>query len=143
MLLGTYTMLFDSPIRPWSTLLTLIFVVVVSLVKEAFEDRKRHKADYLLNHRVVSRLKDPRSVNTTKVKCETILWQDVNVGNVLQLNMDEYIPADLILLASSDELGAAYLETSNIDGETNLKVKQCVHAGNKGSLWSSVDDLCG
>jgi magnesium-transporting ATPase (P-type) len=33
------------------------------------------------------------------------------------------IPADLILLASANEGGNAYIETSSIDGETNLKLR--------------------
>ena len=36
------------------------------------------------------------------------------------------IPADLILIASSEEDGLAFVETSNIDGETNLKLKNSV-----------------
>jgi phospholipid-transporting ATPase len=34
------------------------------------------------------------------------------------------IPADLVILASSDPKGVCYVETKNLDGETNLKVKQ-------------------
>ena len=36
---------------------------------------------------------------------------------------DEYFPADLILCATSDRKGISYIETKNIDGETNLKQK--------------------
>jgi magnesium-transporting ATPase (P-type) len=32
------------------------------------------------------------------------------------------VPADLVLLSTSNEAGIAYLETANLDGESNLKV---------------------
>ena len=33
------------------------------------------------------------------------------------------VPADLLLLASSNDKGGAYIETSSINGETHLKLK--------------------
>lgn len=36
---------------------------------------------------------------------------------------DEFFPADLIVLKSSDTMGGLFIETKNLDGETNLKTK--------------------
>ena len=49
---------------------------------------------------------------------------DVYVGNILLLQDNERIAADVILLASDKEDGSAYIETSSLDGEKNLKAKQ-------------------
>ena len=38
---------------------------------------------------------------------------------------DENVPADLVLLSSVDEEGLAFIETAELDGETNLKIKVC------------------
>ena len=40
------------------------------------------------------------------------------------MESDDFIPADVVLIASSEPEGLCYIETSNLDGETNLKIKQ-------------------
>ena len=51
-------------------------------------------------------------------------WKNVRVGDILRVYNNEEVPADCIVLASSDEDNFCYIETKNLDGETNLKVKQ-------------------
>lgn len=41
----------------------------------------------------------------------------------MKINKDEFFPADILLLSSSDPKGICYIETKNLDGETNLKHK--------------------
>ncbi len=51
-------------------------------------------------------------------------WKDVRVGDILLIKNNESIPADLIVLATSDTQRICYVETKNLDGETNLKIRQ-------------------
>lgn len=51
-------------------------------------------------------------------------WRDLKVGDIVKVEKDEFFPADLILLSSSYEDAICYVETMNLDGETNLKLKQ-------------------
>ncbi len=50
---------------------------------------------------------------------------DIRSGDIVLIKNREMVPADIILLASSGENGVAYIETSPIDGETNLKLRNC------------------
>ena len=44
-------------------------------------------------------------------------------GDIIFVKQDEQIPADMVLLSTPDHDGIAFIETANLDGETNLKVK--------------------
>ncbi|TVY37406.1 putative phospholipid-transporting ATPase [Lachnellula occidentalis] len=54
----------------------------------------------------------------------TLKWKDVKVGDVIKLERDMNVPADMVLLHSDGPNGIAYIETMALDGETNLKSKQ-------------------
>ena len=59
-----------------------------------------------------------------------ITWSQVRVGNVIKLKKFESVPADMIVVSSSDQSGQCWVETKELDGETNLKPKWCVKNGN-------------
>lgn len=48
-------------------------------------------------------------------------WEDVKVGDFIKIYDNESIPADVIICATSEEENVAFVETKNLDGETNLK----------------------
>ncbi|RHZ68264.1 hypothetical protein Glove_296g27 [Diversispora epigaea] len=55
-------------------------------------------------------------------------WQDIKVGDIVCLKNNESVPADMIILSTSEPDGLCYVETKELDGETNLKVRHCVSA---------------
>eukprot|EP00741_Cyanophora_paradoxa_P014287 tig00020780_g13779.t1 len=108
-----------SPQNPFFAVAPLAFVLAVSAVKEAFEDWKRHTADKETNNRTADVLREGKFV--------PVLWKDIRVGDVVRATHDRgAIPADLVLLSTSEPEGVAFIETANLDGETNLKVRQAL-----------------
>jgi phospholipid-translocating ATPase len=53
-------------------------------------------------------------------------WKNIKVGDVIKVEKDNFFPADMILLSSNYPDGICYVETMNLDGETNLKIKQAL-----------------
>ncbi len=52
---------------------------------------------------------------------KTKLWKNIEIGSLIKVNQNEEIPADLLIIKSSKTSGIAFLDTMNLDGETNLK----------------------
>ncbi|PHH68952.1 hypothetical protein CDD82_166 [Ophiocordyceps australis] len=57
------------------------------------------------------------------------VWKSLQVGDFVRIYNDDELPADVIILSTSDPDGACYVETKNLDGETNLKVRQALRCG--------------
>lgn len=55
-------------------------------------------------------------------------WEDVKVGDFVKIYDDEPIPADIIICATSEDENVAFVETKNLDGETNLKSRNACSA---------------
>ncbi|KAK0176171.1 hypothetical protein PV328_000332 [Microctonus aethiopoides] len=105
-----------SPTGRYTTLVPLIFILSVSALKEIIEDIKRHRADDEINMREVEVLRESR--------WQWIRWRDIAVGDVVKVHNNNFFPADLVLLSSSEPQGMLFIETANLDGETNLKIRQ-------------------
>ncbi|WPK25219.1 hypothetical protein PUMCH_002525 [Australozyma saopauloensis] len=69
-------------------------------------------------------------------------WKEVRVGDIVRIQNNEEVPADVMILASSDEDNCCFVETKNLDGETNLKVKQAVKLTAESDL-KRADDYMG
>jgi phospholipid-transporting ATPase len=107
-----------SPTSPIGTILPLIIILIFTLRKEIVEDSKRHKLDYSVNHTHTLVLEKGMFVQR--------LWKDVKVGDLVKVKNNQNFPSDLIIVCSCEDEGQCYIETSNLDGETNLKIRQAL-----------------
>ncbi|KAL8162065.1 hypothetical protein V2J09_013554 [Rumex salicifolius] len=97
------------------SILPLAFVLLVSAIKDGYEDFRRHKADRVENNRIASVL-----VNG---KFQPKTWKHIQVGEIIKVSSNETLPCDIVLLSTSDPTGVAYVQTINLDGESNLKTR--------------------
>ncbi|XP_032995695.1 probable phospholipid-transporting ATPase VB isoform X1 [Lacerta agilis] len=113
------------------TMLPLVAVLLVIAIKDGAEDFKRYRFDQRINSSKTKAYNRPFSCgvfshNRNKKAYIETCWEEVRVGDFVQLQCNETIPADILLLHTSDQNGICHLETSNLDGETNLKQRQVV-----------------
>ena len=112
---------------PWFTITAgvptilgpLIFIMIVTAVKDIYEDSKRHKSDKEENN-----TKTTLYDKTNNTWNENAQWRDLKVGDIVKIKRNENIPADIMFLYTSDKRKyQSFIETKNLDGETNLKPK--------------------
>lgn len=72
---------------------------------------------------------NPHAPSSGKAKFQRSYWKNVQVGDFVKLFNDEQVPADVVILSTSDHDGVCYVETKNLDGETNLKIRNALHCG--------------
>eukprot|EP01084_Bolivina_argentea_P041622 76815_1 len=115
-----------SPKSPVFSVTPLTIVLAASAVKEAYEDYKRYEMDKEVNNRQVDVCR-PNEINGKDWMFKKLSWEDLQVGDLVRITKDSRaFPADILLLQSSTNQGLCNIETSNLDGETNLKIKQAV-----------------
>ncbi|NXX49882.1 AT8B3 ATPase, partial [Tricholaema leucomelas] len=104
---------------PWYTLLLpLSCLLFIRGLRDLMDDIGRHQSDRNINSRPCEILSG-RSFRWRQ-------WRDLCVGDIVRLRRDSFIPADMLLLSSSEPSSLCYLETAEIDGETNLKFRQAL-----------------
>uniref|UniRef100_A0A8V5HCR5 Phospholipid-transporting ATPase n=1 Tax=Melopsittacus undulatus TaxID=13146 RepID=A0A8V5HCR5_MELUD len=96
-----------SSLAWFTTVVPLVLVLAVSGVKDAIDDFVR-------------------SMLLTCTLEFDEKWMNVQVGDIIRLENNNFVTADLLLLSSSEPHSLTYIETAELDGETNLKVKQAL-----------------
>ncbi|KAE8286052.1 putative phospholipid-transporting ATPase VB [Larimichthys crocea] len=104
--------------EPEIALIPICVIMCLTALKDAWEDFRRYQSDRKLNN-------TPCFIYSRKAKkFIERRWKDVRVGDFVKVICNEIVPADLLLLHTSDPNGVCHIETSNLDGETNLKQRR-------------------
>lgn len=85
----------------------------------------RDKVSPVMEDTIVDPAKEPSGA----VKFRNKSWKDIYVGDIVRVRQNEEVPADIVLLLTSNEDQNCYIETKNLDGETNLKSRQALKCG--------------
>ena len=104
-----------SPLGAATAIAPLVFVLGVSLIREAVEDYKRRKLDNEQNSNEVEIYK-----NGQWIKIQSGL---LRMGEIVRVKKDGVFPSDLMLIDSNLQDGVCFIETGTLDGEKTLKIK--------------------
>lgn len=102
-----------STITPLTAILPLVFVLLVSMIREGIEDFYRYTSDRQSNGKKVDVLNEDNRFEEQSSK-------DLKVGDIVLIHSEDTFPADIVMLKSSNGPNA-FIQTSSLDGEKNLK----------------------
>lgn len=124
-----------SPKNPYTMALTFGIVLVCSMLKELYEDLTRYKQDKEINSQIVQ-VYDLAQRKVIKTRS-----QDLKVGDIIRVCDNEPFPADLLFIYSSKNRGIAYINTMNLDGETNLREKRAYEITQESTFYTEVSEF--
>ena len=124
-----------SSVSPITTALPLVVVISLTAIKDAYDDwvrklqsflswrylkyfQKRYKLDDQVNNRPTVVIREGSEVEER--------WHRVQVGDIIKVENNSPVAADILLISSSHPSGLVHVETSELDGETNLKERHCL-----------------
>lgn len=107
----------------------MLLIFTIAFVKEFLDDRARDKADQVTNNKMA------RRYNPVTKLIENVPWKDLRVGEIVEVGDGEMVPADMAVFSSSGKEGICYVDTCNLDGETNLKVRTSMKKTSGIKLW--------
>eukprot|EP00743_Colponemidia_sp_Colp-15_P004221 GILK01004553.1.p1 GENE.GILK01004553.1~~GILK01004553.1.p1 ORF type:complete len:1297 (-),score=268.93 GILK01004553.1:216-4106(-) len=120
LIISILTLMSFSPQQPAPMIGAFGFILFVTSIKDGVEDIGRYKQDKEVNNKLAQVI-DPETGLLRPME-----WQNLRVGDVICLEKDESIPADVLVLASAEPSGKVFIDTANLDGETNLKERNAL-----------------
>jgi phospholipid-translocating ATPase len=96
----------------------LAFVIAVTMLREAYDDFKRYRRDKELNSQLYQIL--------TYDGVKKVPSSQLKVSDIIIIEKNQRVPADVVLLKTSEKAGTCFIRTDQLDGETDWKLKVAV-----------------
>uniref|UniRef100_A0A915PQT4 Phospholipid-transporting ATPase n=1 Tax=Setaria digitata TaxID=48799 RepID=A0A915PQT4_9BILA len=115
------------------TFVPLGFVLTVTLIREAMDDFVRFLRDRELNSEKYEKL-TPQGI-------DYISSSNIKVGDLIIIQKDKRVPADVVFLRTTEKSGASFIRTDQLDGETDWKLRIAVPVTQNLTLDQDIFDL--
>uniref|UniRef100_A0A2P2HY00 Phospholipid-transporting ATPase n=1 Tax=Hirondellea gigas TaxID=1518452 RepID=A0A2P2HY00_9CRUS len=108
------------------------FVLMVTLIREAVDDIRRWRRDQEVNGQMYRKLVNPLSqvkatnTHTSAAGLTSVTSANIKVGDLLVVEKDQRVPADMVFLRTTELSGSCFLRTDQLDGETDWKLRIAV-----------------
>jgi phospholipid-translocating ATPase len=116
----------------------LCFVITVTMAKEGFDDFVRWRRDSEINAQIYRKVTASGLVNVKSSR--------IKVGDLIEIKANQRIPADMVLLKTSDPTGSVFIRTDQLDGETDWKLRKasitCQRLETEALVALSAEVLC-
>jgi len=100
------------------------------MMNEAYDDLKRYLRDKEMNNADYERLSD-KGMNV-------ITSKEMKVGHIIKVKHNQRVPADLVLLYTTEKNGTVFIRTDQLDGETDWKLRKAVATTQKTSPIETI-----
>ncbi|KAL3860831.1 hypothetical protein ACJMK2_010896, partial [Sinanodonta woodiana] len=107
------------------------FVIFVTMCREALDDYRRYRRDKEANSQIYKKLSREGAVNLPSSK--------IRVGDLIVVEKNQRVPADMVLLRTTEKQGACFIRTDQLDGETDWKLRLAIQCTQ--SLPTTTDIL--
>lgn len=108
----------------------------MTICREAVDDFRRHRRDQEVNNQKYRRL-----LSNGDKATEMVAACKLRVGDLILVDKDERVPADLVLLRTSERSGSVFIRTDQLDGETDWKLRLAIPATQKLSSDDQLFDI--
>ncbi|CAF0881197.1 unnamed protein product [Brachionus calyciflorus] len=111
----------------------LAFVITVTMLREAYDDFKRYLRDKELNSQLYKIL--------TYDGIKMVPSSQLKVSDVIIIEKNQRVPADIVLLKTSEKSGTCFIRTDQLDGETDWKLRVAVSTTQNSDKLSDLLDI--